>query len=109
MNYEKELDKILETNEELRKVFEKHPERREMYIQKMKDSDLSGLVSGHIKSDPMIARYCKTCAFCHGEPPFADLPEKAYCEIYRYENSTRKPPDVYYDGAECEFYIKDKG
>ncbi len=109
VNYKKELDKILETNKELRELFEKHPERRELYLQKMKESDLSGLVTGHIKADSQKARYCKSCAFRHGKPPFADLPEKAYCEIYNRDNTNGKPSDVYYDGAECEFYIKDRG
>ena len=53
-------------------------------------------------------KFCKSCAFAHGEPPFADLPEKAYCEIYQ-RGTTGKPPDVYYDGAKCDFYMKDKG
>lgn len=53
--------------------------------------------------------WCKTCIFAHGKPPFADLPEKAYCEIYSRENTSGKPPEVYYDGEECEFYMKDKG
>ncbi len=51
-------------------------------------------------------KHCKTCAFSHGEPPFADLPEKAYCMVYARENGISKPNDVYFDGAECEFYEK---
>ena len=104
MDYEKMLDKILETNEELRKVFEQHPERRELYIQKLKDSEDESWGCRTINP-----AFCQTCAFSHGEPPFADLPDKSYCEIYTRENSTGKPPEVYYEGAECEFYIKDKG
>ncbi len=104
MNYEKKLDKILETNKELREVFEKHPERRELYIQKMKESEGDVLASRKINP-----AFCKSCVFSHGKPPFADMPEKAYCEIYNRETTTGKPPDVYYEGAECEFYIKEKG
>lgn len=35
---EKILDRNLKTNDELRKVFEKDPEKRELYIYKMIDS-----------------------------------------------------------------------
>lgn len=52
--------------------------------------------------------YCKTCIFSHGEPPFADLPEKAYCAIYERGKTSGKPDDVYYDGAECLYYEEDK-
>ena len=103
MYYERKLDEILKTNKELREVFEKHPERRELYLQKMKDSDNSS--SGHGTRNPA---WCQTCVFSHGEPPFADMPEKAYCQIYTREKTTGKPPNVYYEGAECEFFIKSR-
>ena len=48
--------------------------------------------------------YCRTCIFSRGAPPFADGPEKAYCDIYDRETTNGKPPEVYYDGEECEFY-----
>ena len=101
MNYEKELEKILKSNSELRQVFKEHPERKELYIQKMKDSENAS--TGCRGINPA---FCKKCAFSHGEPPFADLPEKAYCEVYAHGTTNGKPPDVYYDGAECEFYMK---
>lgn len=101
MDYEKQLDEILKTNEELRKVFEKHPERRTLYIEKMKDND--GAMLGGKGINPA---FCKTCIFAHGKPPFEDMPEKAYCAIYNRENTSGKPPDVYYEGAECEYYEK---
>ena len=50
--------------------------------------------------------YCKTCIFAHGEPPFADLPEKVHCKIYRREEGRSKPDEVYYDGKFCDFYMK---
>jgi hypothetical protein len=53
-------------------------------------------------------RYCRTCRFSRGEPPFEDAPEKAYCMIFSRDEGEAKPPEVYYDGEECEFYEKDK-
>ena len=52
-------------------------------------------------------KYCKTCIFCHGKPPFADLPEKAYCQVFTRESGISKPNDVYYNGAECDAYEKE--
>lgn len=28
---------------------------------------------------------CETCMFSHGEPPYADLPGKANCQVFTYE------------------------
>ena len=53
-------------------------------------------------------KQCKTCRFSHGKPPFEDSPLKAYCMIYSKEDGEAKPPEVYYDGKECEYYEKDK-
>lgn len=50
------------------------------------------------------ARACETCLNAHGEPPWADSPRKSYCVAYPREEDMRKPPSVYYDGADCEFY-----
>ena len=52
-------------------------------------------------------KYCKTCWFSHGEPPFEDRPEKVYCEVYSRKKGVQKPSAVYYDGAECPAYHKD--
>lgn len=52
-------------------------------------------------------KFCQTCRFSRGKPPFEDAPEKAYCMIYSRDEGETKPPEVYYDGAECEFYHKD--
>lgn len=54
-------------------------------------------------------KYCKTCRFSHGKPPFEDAPEKSYCMIYSKDDGERKPPEVYYEGAKCEYYEKEKG
>ncbi len=53
-------------------------------------------------------KYCKTCMFSHGEPPFADLPEKSYCMIFDRASGKQKPSEVYYDGKPCEYYEKQK-
>lgn len=103
MDYEKELEEILVNNAELREVFEKHPESKAMYLEKMKDAD--GANAGCRGINPV---YCKTCMFSRGVPPFADAPEKAYCMIYERDKTSGKPPDVYYEGAECEYYEKQK-
>lgn len=47
---------------------------------------------------------CKTCRYANGTPPFADLPTKSYCKIYDRESGMRKPPEVYYEGKDCEHY-----
>lgn len=62
------------------------------------NKDVGNEVWGCAKINPA---YCKKCAYSHGEPPFADLPEKAYCEIFTRESGLSKPKDVYYEGAEC--------
>lgn len=49
-------------------------------------------------------KFCKTCIFSKGDPPFEDRPEKAYCMIYSREQGVGKPYDVYYEGGLCEFY-----
>ena len=56
---------------------------------------------------PINPKQCKTCRFSKGEPPFEDSPEKSYCMIYSREDSEQKPPEVYFDGGECEYYEKD--
>ena len=47
---------------------------------------------------------CMSCVNANGEPPWADKPTKSYCLAYPREEGARKPPAVYYDGADCEFY-----
>lgn len=106
---EKKLEDQLRSNKELRDLFEKHPERREMYIEKMLDSepiiaaDNSKSAKKPLTINPAM---CRTCLFAHGEAPFEDTPEKRWCEIFRYNSGEQKPDDVYYSGAECEYYEK---
>lgn len=54
--------------------------------------------------DPWNAKYCRKCRLQHGEPPWADLPEKSHCLVYRHEDGLSKPYDVVHFGAECEFF-----
>lgn len=37
---------------------------------------------------------CETCMFSHGEPPYADLPAKANCQVFTYESGRVKPERV---------------
>ena len=49
---------------------------------------------------------CKTCIFSKGTEPFENGWKKASCIIY--PNPQTKPPNVYYNGAECEYYVEMK-
>ena len=53
-------------------------------------------------------RACMTCALANGEPPWADSPLKSYCIAYPRELGEQKPPDVYYEGADCSEYVEDR-
>ena len=73
---------------------------------KKKLEDSKNEVWGCAKINP---KQCRSCHFSHGKPPFEDAPEKVHCMIYSYDDGVgeSKPPEVYYDGADCEFYEKD--
>jgi hypothetical protein len=51
---------------------------------------------------------CKTCLFRFIESGGEEIaaPDASVCEIYEYPDS--KPHEVYFDGADCENYEKDK-
>lgn len=68
-------------------------------------ADREGEIFGCKKINP---RACKTCRFARGAPPFEDAPEKAYCMIYSRDEGEAKPDEVYYEGADCEYYEQDK-
>lgn len=71
--------------------------------------DKNNLHSGdNFGCKPINPVYCKSCIFAHGNPPFEDMPEKSYCRIYTRNGGKQKPPDVYYEGAECEYYEQQK-
>lgn len=101
MTIDERIEREIGRNPELAKVFKEHPERKEMYKQKILDSENE--VWGCRRINP---QWCQTCMFAHGKPPFEDLPNKAYCMIYSKDDSNGKPPEVYYDGEECDFYEK---
>lgn len=68
---------------------------------KKKYEDQMNEVWGCSTSNP---KYCKTCIFSKGEPPFEDSPLKAHCMIYTRKSGVGKPATVYYEGARCDFY-----
>ena len=45
---------------------------------------------------------CRTCVYANGKPPFADGWRKSSCMIY--QDPDTKPADVYFDGADCDYY-----
>ena len=61
---------------------------------RQKESNLQqNEIGGFKKANP---KWCKSCRFSHGEPPFEDKPEKSYCMIYSRESGEQKPAEVYY-------------
>ena len=46
---------------------------------------------------------CIGCRYSHGEPPFADMPKKSNCVVYRNEDGVMKPKEIYFEGKPCEF------
>lgn len=54
---------------------------------------------------PINPKLCFTCAFAIGDPPFANHPRKAYCQVYR-RGGPAKPQDVYHYGKPCKYYLK---
>ena len=58
---------------------------------------------------PINPRMCRTCRFSRGDPPFEDKPEKSSCMIYSRKDGEEKPPEIYFNGGDCEYYEKDKG
>lgn len=82
-----------------------YSERKVITMSKERKSNLhTDEVFGCRKINP---KWCQTCRFSKGKPPFEDAPEKAYCIIYSRDEGEEKPPEVYYDGEKCEYYHKD--
>ncbi len=102
MTLDERIEIEIEKNPELKEIFEKYPERKELYRQKIIDSENAS--SAVVERNP---KYCKTCVFRKGKPPFADSPMKAYCAVYTREIGIQKPDSVYYDGEECKYYMED--
>lgn len=68
-------------------------------LKRKKEEEIN--MTGAIRPNPV---YCRTCFNSHGEPPWADKPDKVNCRVYM---EFFKPRDVLFDGAECEFYVKE--
>lgn len=99
--HEKQLERVLSHNEELRKLFQDNPEKKEEY--KAKILDLEGV---HYPKPPEDI-CCKTCIF---QLPPASIGGKmtsrhdwGECRVMK-----SKPHDVMYEGAKCEFYERQK-
>lgn len=106
MDFEKALEEHLKKNKEMRELFEKHPERKAMYIEKLKDT--WGERTGYTPPNPEHYKWCRTCAFSHGAPPFEDRPEKAYCGMYPRSEGVGKPEKVRYGETKCIYYEKEQ-
>lgn len=55
---------------------------------------------------PINPAYCESCIFCEVRKPFGKLPRIGNCQIYTPPDS--KPEAVLFDGAECEYYEREK-
>ena len=84
----------------------KQKERKELKM-RQNESNLHQNESAGFKCGNPVK--CRTCRFAHGDSPFENSPEKSYCMIYSRESGEQKPPDVYYDGGDCEYYDEFKG
>lgn len=98
--HEKQLETLLQENEGMRKLFEEHPEKKELYKFKILDSE-----SSYIPGVPLTTKQCETCIFCLVRPPFGRLPNNAHCRIY---DNSGKPSTILYDGEPCEYYEREK-
>ena len=100
--HEKQLEKILSENEELRNLLEEHPDRKLLYKLKIINSEKEsggGRITTH--------KWCDTCMFCGIIEPSGRQPQTRYCRIFTPEDTLGKPDEVIYDGARCEFYEKE--
>jgi hypothetical protein len=102
MDWDKVIDETIAKDPEMKKLFEDDPSKRELYKQKLIDSEGAG--GGGLDRNP---KYCMTCMFSHGPAPFADSPMKGHCLIYPEELNLSKPHDVYFNGGICQYYAKE--
>lgn len=76
--------------------------------------DKEAVLDARINTDGPIGcsgrrpRACMTCAMANGQPPWADSPLKSYCIAFPREGGSTKPPEVYYEGADCARYVEDR-
>lgn len=99
--HEKQLEAVLLNNAELRKVFEAFPERKDLYKLKILDSEVKEVPT------PPDNICCKTCIFRLPPISIGGKMTSRYnwgkCKILN-----EKPYEVLYEGAQCEFYEKEK-
>lgn len=99
--HEKQLEEVLSKNEELRKLFEKYPERKTLYKLKILDSEVAEAPT------PPDNICCKTCVF--QLPPISIGGQlTSRCNWGQCTIVNKKPFEVLYEGAQCEFYEKEK-
>lgn len=100
--HERQLEEILAENEELRKVFEENPEKKELYKFKILDAGEGG--GGRTPSQHFS---CLTCMFAETIDPIGRQPQTRYCMIYGAKDSHGKPDEVLYGGEPCEYYERE--
>lgn len=100
--HEKLLEKELSENEELRKIFREHPDRKPLYKLKIITTEHECWIG-----QKTTHKWCETCMFCDVIEPIGRQPQTRYCKIYSNDTSG-KPDEVIYEGARCEFYEKQK-
>ena len=103
MTTEEKVEQAIKQNKVLAEQL-KDPEKKKAYIEKMKD-ELHPHTGG-LKSP--LKRVCDTCQFAHGENVFENSPQKAYCGMYPKADGKMKPKDVYFQGGQCLYYVKDR-
>ena len=107
MTVDERIEQELKNNPELKVILESNPEKMKAY--KKKVTEVWEQQTGFTEQEKdNFCRFCKTCVFSHGKPPFADLPEKAYCAMFPKSKGKAKPSDVYFEGAQCDYYEREK-
>ena len=103
--HEKQLNEMLSSDggAELRKLFQKHPEKKEEYKFKILDSE-NNAYGSRVKTRIQ----CESCLFCDVIDPVGRVPQSRYCLIYDVKSTHGKPDEILYDGEKCEFYEKEK-
>ena len=99
--HERQFDKVLSENEELRKLFEKYPERKNLYKLKILDSEM---IEYPTPPDDIC---CKTCVF--QLPPVSVGGEMTSRHNWgKCRIMDNKPFEVLHEGARCEYYEQEK-
>lgn len=99
--HEKRLDRILSENKELQELFEKYPERKDLYKLKILNSEMVEYPT------PPDNIFCKTCIF-QLPPTTIDGKTTSRHDWGKCRIMDNKPFEVLYEGARCEFYEQEK-